>query len=348
MDEQSDILFEKRGRLGLVTLNRPKALNALSDAMVRRFSAELDLWRRDDEVAVVAVRGNGRAFCSGGDIRAVYEEGRIGPPASGYFRDEYRLNARVKHYPKPYVALVDGFVMGGGAGISIHGSHRVFAEGATFAMPETGIGFFPDVGVSYALARMPEETGVYCALAAVRLARGDSLHAGLATHAAPASAFDAILDGLAESGDADAVLSRLAGERPPPETLGRLGAAIASIFGTGSLEAILARLDEAEGPHAPWAERTAADIRSKSPTSLRVALRQVRAARDLDFDDCIRLDYRIACQILTGHDFYEGVRAALVDKDRSPRWRPDALAKVDPRAVEAHFLQPAAGDLTLP
>lgn len=347
MGADAEILFERRGRIGLVTLDRPAALNALTEAMVVALAGKLREWRDDDAVAAVVIRGNGRAFCAGGDVRRAYDVGRDGMPLTMFFRDEYRLNAAIRHFSKPYVALVHGFVMGGGAGISVHGSHRVFAQDAEFAMPETGIGFFPDVGVSYALARLPHEIGVYCALTAARLARGDSLHVGIATHAAPASDFDAIIEAIAATGDADAALEAYEPGDIAPETLGTVDAEIERIFATGGVEAILARLDTAEGPHALFAEKAAADMRSKSPTSLKVALRQVRAARELSFDDCIRLDYRIASHILTGHDFYEGVRAALVDKDRRPRWRPASLAEVDARAVEAHFVTPGTGDLEL-
>ena len=347
MDSEPEILFDRQGRAGLVTLNRPAALNALSHGMIKALSRQLDAWREDDAVHQVIVRGRGRAFCAGGDVRAAYEEGRAGPPPFDFFSDEYRLNAAIHHYPKPYVTLADGFVMGGGAGISIHGSHRVFGEGAIFSMPETGIGFFPDVGSSYFLSRLPNEVGAYAALAAARFGRGDCMALGIATHAAPAADFDAIADRLADTEYVDSVLADYL-TPPAPETLDKLRAPIGDIFAIGSVETILKRLDEAEGPHAPWAERTAADIRAKSPTSLRISLRLIRAARALEFDDCIRLDYRIASEILSGYDFYEGVRAALVDKDRAPRWRPASLDLVDPRVVEAHFLMPSDGDLILP
>ncbi|MBB5754745.1 enoyl-CoA hydratase/isomerase family protein [Prosthecomicrobium pneumaticum] len=345
MDATDFIHFERRGLAGIVTLDRPAALNALSHAIVRALARRLTEWAADPQVETVVVRGRGRAFCAGGDIRAVYEAGRQGPPAIDFFRDEYRLNAAVKHFPKPYVALVHGYVMGGGAGISIHGRYRVFAADAVFSMPETGIGFFPDIGGSHFLSRMPASTGVYCALAAARLGRGDCLHTGIATHAAPADRFDAIVDALAGEADVEAVLAHFTEPAPPPETLGAVDPVVAEVFGTGGVETILARLDQVDAPHAAFAARAAAAIRTKSPTSLRIALRQVRAAAALDFDDCIRLDFRIVNEILSGHDFYEGVRAALVDRDGVPHWRPATLPAVDERAVERHFLPPRGGDL---
>jgi len=344
---EPEILFERLGHAGLITLNRPAALNALSHAMVRALAGALAGWQDDPDVRLVIVRANGRAFCAGGDIRAVYDAGRGAPGQKDFFRDEYRLNAAIKAFPKPYVALVDGYIMGGGAGIAAHGSHRVFAEKAIFSMPETGIGFFPDVGSSFFLSRMPNEIGLYCGLAAARLARGDALHTGVATHAAPAAAFDAIVAALSEYADVDAVLGRHA-EAVAAETLGAVDATIARVFATGPVESILARLDALEGAQAEWAARTAAAIRGKSPTSLRIALRQIRAARELEFDNCIRLDWRIASAILDDHDFYEGVRAVLVDKDQSPRWNPATLDAVDPGVIEGHFVAPLDGDIPLP
>ncbi|BCP53346.1 3-hydroxyisobutyryl-CoA hydrolase [Kaistia sp. 32K] len=342
-----EIRFDREGYAGIVTLCRPGALNALSHGMVRALAEALASWKEDAGVQTVVIRAEGRAFCAGGDIRAVYEAGRGASEQRAFFRDEYRLNAAIKAFPKPYVALVDGYIMGGGAGIAVHGSHRAFAENAVFAMPETGIGFFPDVGSSYFLSRMPGAAGVYSALAAMRLRRGDALHAGIATHAVPAAAFDAIVQRLARGEGADIVLADHA-EPVEAETLERLGPILDASFANGSVESILVGLDALNGPHADWARQTAATIRSKSPTSLRVALRQIRAARELDFDDCIRLDWRIACAILDGPDFYEGVRAALVDKDQSPAWQPATLSEVDPEAIDRHFVTPAEGDIPLP
>lgn len=345
---EPEIRFEQQGHAGIATLCRPGALNALSHGMIQALAAKLANWRDDPAIRVVIVRAEGRAFCAGGDIRAVCEAGRGAPEVQrGFFRDEYRLNAAIKAFPKPYVALVDGYIMGGGAGIAVHGSHRLFGENAVFSMPETGIGFFPDIGSSFFLARMPGEVGLFCALAAARLRRGDALHAGIATHAVPAAAFGVIVDRLAQDPDVDAVVAEHA-VAVPPETLGPLQVEIDALFATGPVESILSRLDALDGGNADWARQTAAAIRAKSPTSLRVALRQIRAARELVFEDCIRLDWRIACAILEGHDFYEGVRAVLIDKDQAPAWQPATLADVDLEAVERHFVVPPEGDLPLP
>jgi enoyl-CoA hydratase len=344
---EPEIRFERTGHAGVVTLSRPRALNALSHNMVKAFAAQLEGWRDDESIRVVVVQGEGRAFCAGGDIRAVCQAGRDDPDGRLFFYDEYRLNAAIQAFPKPYVALVEGYIMGGGAGIAVHGSHRVFGENAVFSMPETGIGFFPDVGSSFFLSRMPGAAGVYCALAAARLNRGDALAAGIATHAASAGAFDRIVARLAEDADVDGVLAEVA-EDAPAETLNALQADIDTIFSTGPVESIIGRLEGLGGENADWGRRTAEAIRSKSPTSLRVALRQIRAAAELDFEDCIRLDWRIACAILQGHDFYEGVRAVLIDKDQAPVWNPASLADVDPEVIERHFVVPSDGDLPLP
>jgi enoyl-CoA hydratase len=341
-----EIRFELIGHAGIVRLSRPAALNALSSGMVQAFAAQLAEWHDDPAVRLVVVRSEGRAFCAGGDIRAVCEAGKGNPEQRQFFYDEYRLNAAIQAFPKPYVALVQGYIMGGGAGIAVHGSHRVFAEDAIFSMPETGIGFFPDVGSSYFLSRMPGESGVYCALAAARLQRGDAIRAGIATHAASAESFDAITARLAESDDVDAVLADYA-QPTAPETLDERLDDITRHFATGPVESIIARLEASDGENADWARKAAAAIRLRSPTSLRVALRQIRAARGLEFEDCIRLDWRIACAILDGHDFYEGVRAALIDKDQAPAWAPATLAEVDPEAVDRHFVVPPEGDLPL-
>ncbi|WP_238296200.1 enoyl-CoA hydratase/isomerase family protein, partial [Methylobacterium soli] len=213
-DEAADeILFERRGPLGLITLNRPKALNALSLGMIRAMQAQLEAWAADPAVTRVAVRGaGGRAFCAGGDIRRIYECARAGNERDLYaiWQGEYGLVATVARFPKPYVALIDGIVMGGGVGISVHGPYRVASERYSFAMPEVGIGFFPDVGTTHLLPRLPGRTGTYLALTGARIGPGDALAVGLATHHAQAADFDAILDGLAAGRAIDGVLAGLA------------------------------------------------------------------------------------------------------------------------------------------
>ncbi len=329
------VLCERRGAAGLITLNRPKALNALTLEMVRAMRRALDAWAADPAVTRVVVQGAGeRAFCAGGDIRRIHEEGNAGryAEAETFFREEYELNALIQRYPKPYIALIDGIVMGGGVGVSLHGSHRVAAERTTFAMPETGIGFFPDVGATHALPRLPGFVGTYLALTGERIGQGDVLAFGLATHAAAAARFPEIRDALAEGGPVEAAIG--AGEAPTPGPLHAERALVESCFSADTVPEVLARLDAAG---SEFAQTTAATIRTRSPTSLVLALAQMRRGATLSFPEAMRLEYRILCRILRGHDFYEGVRSVLIDRDGKPDWQPATLAAVTPADIEAHF-----------
>ena len=335
------VLVERRGAAGFLTLNRPKALNALTLEMVRALRAALDAWAADPEVTRVVIQGAGeRAFCAGGDIRRIHEEGSAGhyAQAETFFREEYELNALIQRYPKPYIALIDGIVMGGGVGVSLHGSHRVAAERTAFAMPETGIGFFPDVGATYALPRLPGFVGTYLALTGERIAQGDVVAFGLATHAAPAAAFPAIREALAEGRPVEAAIGTH--EVPAPGPLHAERALVEACFSADDVVEVLARLDAAG---TEFAKKAAATIRTRSPTSLRLALAQMRRGAALSFPDAMRLEYRILCRILRGHDFYEGVRSVLIDRDGKPDWRPATLEAVTAADVDAH-LAPMPGE----
>ena len=342
-----EILFERRGAAGVVTLNRPAALNAVTHGMVLRLRAQLEAWAADDAVTRVVVTANGeRAFSAGGDIRALTELGRAGRKDEmlQFWRDEYPLNAFIKNYPKPYIALIDGIVMGGGVGVSVHGGHRVAGDRFQFAMPEVGIGFFPDVGATWFLPRMPGELGTYCALTGERFDAADALAAGVATHRIPSARLPALLDGLCGTVPVNAILNAFA----EPGGEGRLAphrAAIDRLFAHDRVEDIVAALDR-EGDD--WARKTAGTIRAKSPLSLKIALAQVRRGKAWDFAACMRAEFRIVSRIVEGHDFYEGVRAVIVDKDNTPRWRPAALADVGEAEVERHFAPRAGDELRLP
>ncbi len=333
--EDAEVLFDRRGAVGLITLNRPKALNALTHNMCVLMLAQLKAWASDDAVKCVVVQGAGdRAFCAGGDIRVLYESGRAGTSyALEFYRDEYILDALVKNYPKPYVALIDGIDMGGGVGVSINGSHRVASERMLFAMPETGIGLFPDVGGSYFLPRCPGEIGMYLALTGARLKSADALYAGVATHFVPLATRATLLDRLVRGEDVDDVL-----DGPKSDAgvaaLANLRGNIDTIFSAVSVEAILERLDR---DASDWARDTAATIGTKSPTSLRIAYRQVREGAKLSFDDCMRMEFRMVHRIVAGHDFYEGVRATIIDKDGAPKWNPPTLAGVSDADVASYF-----------
>jgi enoyl-CoA hydratase len=339
----ADIFAEMRGGLARVVLNRPKALNALTLPMIHQLDRWLAAWANDPAVAAVVLTGAGdRAFCAGGDIRSLDDAKRSGDRVTEiFFFDEYRFNRRIHRYPKPYISLIDGIVMGGGVGVSINGRTRVVTERALFAMPETGIGFFPDVGGSFFLSRCPGEIGMYLALTGARIKAADLIYAGLATHYAP----------HARLGELAAALERDPSERPLTALTDNPGAAplaahratIDRCFAADSVEAIVDALAREGGE---WAAATRATLLQKAPLSLKVTQRQIRAGARLDFEDCMVMEYRLSQRFMAGSDFFEGVRAVLVDKDNQPRWQPDRLEAVSDAMVEACFAPLGARDLT--
>jgi enoyl-CoA hydratase len=349
MDDSREVICEPHGEAGVITLNRPRALNALTLTMVREMRRALEAWAADASVTRIIVEGAGeKAFCAGGDIRQLTEMGQAGriDEALAFWREEYQLNAFIKHFPKPYISLIDGIVMGGGVGVSLHGSHRVAGERYLFAMPEVGIGFFPDVGATYALPRLPGQTGMYLALTGDRVKRADALMLGLATHAADSKDIPALREALIAGEPVEEALSKvsvdpglapLAGERDLIDTC----------LSAESVEAILGRLDEAAAKGSAFAAKTAAGMRTKSPTSLCLAFEQVRRGGALDFDEAMRTEFRIVSRIFEGHDFYEGVRAVLVDKDGQPQWQPASLAAVDRAVIDRHFAGLGANELEI-
>jgi len=335
---ESHILAEKRGALGLLTLNRPQALNALTHDMVRDLTQALMAWAQDDGVRAVAIRGAGRAFCAGGDVRAVRDAVLAGSDAGlALLRDEYRLNALIGTFPKPYVALLHGICMGGGAGVSVHGRYRLADISLVFAMPETAIGFIPDVGASHFLSRLPDRLGLYLGLTGARIGLEDAHDAGLVTHAVAAADFDAVLDRLADGAalkDAAAPVVR----KIKPGPLAPHRRAIATLFAATTVEGVLERLDRDGGD---FARSTAAQLRTLSPTALKLTFREIHEGAHLSLPQCLAMEYRLASQVIAMPDFAEGVRAALVDKDRAPRWQPAQLAAV--RDVDAFFAGGAGG-----
>ena len=344
---EQEILFERRGAIGLITLNRPKALNALTHAMCVSMKAQLDEWASDGKIETVVVQGAGdRAFCAGGDIRSLYESGKSGTPyAVEFYRDEYILDATIKHYPKSYVALISGIVMGGGVGVSVHGSHRIADETTLFAMPETGIGLFPDVGGSYFLPRIHDgsEMGMYLALTGTRLTVADVYQQGIATNFVARENREALVERLAEGEAPENAFKALAS--PMPDTFAPdHRREIARIFGAASVERVLADLD---CERSDWAREAAATIRKKSPTSTKLAFHQLKEGAKLEFDDCMRMEFRMVNRIIKGHDFYEGVRATIIDKDNQPKWRPADLDAVTDAEIDAYFLPLGADELPL-
>jgi enoyl-CoA hydratase/carnithine racemase len=348
-----EILFDRRGAAGLVTLNRPHALNAVTLDMVRALRAQLEAWRHDGAVTrIVVVAAGRRAFSAGGDLRRIYELGRAGRQEESllFWREEYALNAAIKRYPKPYVALIDGIVMGGGVGISVHGSHRVAGDHFQFAMPEVGIGFFPDIGATFFLPRLVGEIGTYCALTGERLNASDGIAAGVATDRVATARFAELADALCDVAPVDAALADFCDRsREAAPAMSRRGL-IDRIFAPDRVEDILGLLDaeaQAESGEAAWSRATAASIRAKAPLSLKIALAQMRRGRDWSFEECMRTEFRIVSRVVYGEDFYEGIRTVIIDKDNRPRWRPACLADVTAQSVERHFA-PIDAELALP
>ncbi len=346
-----DIRFELRGRAGFVVLDRPKALNALTLPVIRAMRAQLDRWAVDPAVAhVVLTSTSEKAFCAGADVRRLREQILAGDPAlTDFFFEEYHLDRVIHRFPKPYTSLIDGICMGGGMGLSMHAPHRVVSEKAVFAMPESTIGLFPDVGCTRTLAGLPGEIGAYMAVTGGRVNATEAVAIGLAGHFVPSARFADLAAALALASDPVPVLDRFAGTPSGPTPLLDRRPAIDRIFAGGDVAAILARLDAETGPDAEWAKGLAAEIRTKSPTSMAVGLKEMRVAARLDLEGALTLDWRIVCRILEGTDFVEGVRAQLVDRDFRPVWKPASVAALDPAEIDAHLTTvPARGDIVFP
>ncbi|WP_199555193.1 enoyl-CoA hydratase/isomerase family protein [Sandaracinobacteroides hominis] len=335
-----EILFSKAGRIGLVTLNRPQALNALNRGMCVALHRQLMDWAIDDEVEAVVVEGAGdRAFCAGGDVVGLHASGTAGTAEwEGFFHDEYRMNQAIAHYPKPYIALVDGISMGGGVGISVHAPYRVATERTMFAMPETGIGLIPDVGGTHALPRFPGELGTWAGLTGARVKGGDCVAIGYCTHFVPAAEIAVLKERLAHSHESIAEVLATFDSDPGPLTIPTLREGIDFHFGHDSVEAILESLDGGDD----WALAQAAAIRAGSPTSCKLTLHALREGEGAPIEACLKLEYRMVGGIKSGHDFFEGVRAQLIDKDKSPKWKPASLQDVD---IGPYLREPAWGDL---
>jgi enoyl-CoA hydratase len=333
-------VFAEQGSLGRVTLNRPKAINALTHGMIRAIDAALSAWEGDAAIKIVLVEGAGeRGFCAGGDIRTLYEGSKSGDFSAGdlFFRDEYRLNARIATFPKPVVAFMDGIVMGGGIGLSAHASHRVVTPRSVLAMPEVGIGFIPDVGGTYLLAHAPGNLGIHAALTAGKLSAADAIFSGLADVCVATEALPEIARSLVDCPDAQAIDALLRRHQTTiaPGPLAAARSWIDNVYAHPTVELILAAVQERCEPEAQSAQQ---DLAGKSPTSLKVALRLLLSARTgSDLKASLQREYDAARICIRSADFVEGVRAAIVDKDRKPRWSPATLTEVTPEAVDLYF-----------
>ncbi|MFJ3623057.1 enoyl-CoA hydratase/isomerase family protein [Streptomyces iakyrus] len=334
--EPEPVLFHTSGRAAHITLNRPQALNALTHTMVRRIDEALTEWERDPAVEAVVITGAGeRGLCAGGDIRAIHDDARDGDgtASAAFWRDEYRLNARIARYPKPYVAVMDGIVMGGGVGVSAHGGVRVVTERSRVAMPETGIGFVPDVGGTRLLALAPGELGTHLALTGAQIGAADALLCGLADHYVPTASLPELLDALAALPVEDALDGHV--RTPPQGVLAARREWIDDCYAADTVEEIVRRL-LAHGD--PAAEEAAETLLAKSPTALKVTLASLRRARTLGpLEPVLNQEYRVSCAALDMPDLVEGIRAQVVDKDRRPRWSPKTLDEVTESDVERFF-----------
>lgn len=342
MTEEHHLIVEHRGPVGMITLNRPEALNALTLGMIRGIREVLERWRDREDIRIILFKGAGeRAFCAGGDIKKIYEAGStITDPtlkialARTYFADEYRMNRELFHYPKPLIALMDGITMGGGFGVAGPCRYRIATDKTIFAMPEVGIGFFPDVGSVYALTRCPMKTGYWLGLTGDTIRAADLVGLGLATHYMTEDRFAACLEQMIEVGD-ETLLDQFT-EMPDPATR-RLVPAMTEIekwFSKNSIEGIFNALDESDHPLSAETRRV---MEMRSPTSLKLTLSYLKKMEKADFDAVTAMDYRLSMRCMLGHEFYEGVRAALIDKDKAPRWSPPTLAEVSDDVIENYF-----------
>ncbi|MCK8673211.1 enoyl-CoA hydratase/isomerase family protein [Rhodococcus sp. HM1] len=341
--QEPEVLVEVSNGVGRLTLNRPKAINALNHGMVRTIAENLSAWADDDSIRAVVVSGAGeRGLCAGGDIVSIYHDAKDGGTGSQEFwRDEYILNAAIGRYPKPYVAIMDGIVMGGGVGISAHGNVRIVTERSTIAMPEVGIGFVPDVGGTYLLSRAPGELGTHIALTTGRLKAGDAIALGFADHFVPSESLDKFVAAIGSAGLDDAI-AEYSGTAPESELLAQQSW-IDAAYSADTVEEIVERLQASDLPEA---QATAEQILGKSPVALKVTLRSLRQARQAgSLEQVLDEEYRVSLASLKSHDLVEGIRAQVVDKDRNPQWSPATLADVTSVDVDAYF-QPL-GELEL-
>lgn len=347
-EKRDEVLIEARGALAVITLNRPRALNALTTEMRARLAEAYPRFAREAQTYCVAVQSaSERAFSAGGDVREIVRWGREDRErARRAFAEEYSLNWLHECFSKPTISFIDGPVMGSGVGITLFGTHRVAGEKYRFAMPETAIGLFPDVGTAWMLSRLPDSIGMYLGLTGRSIGPADAYALGLLTHCIPASRFEEIKAALAETWPVDTVLDERQID-PGPGELTAYAAPIARCFSAPSVEEIIQRLQTIDGPEREWAQGVIADLHARSPISLKVTHRHIRDARAYDLRQTLAIDYRLACRFLDGHDFYEGVRAALIDKDGKPQWQPAQLEEVSSTMVEDYFAPMGSDELAL-
>ena len=349
MSEPLGIDFEEHDRAGIVTLNRASRLNALSREMFEALTEQYRRWAPNPNIyGVVMQSTHPSVFSSGGDLKTLHEWN--GQGATGAIREFYRAAYThvwvLEKFIRPNVPLINGLVLGGGIAITLYGSHCVAGEGYRLAMPQVGIGFFPDIGGTYFLSRLERQAGLYLALTGRAIGPADAYRLGLISHYIPGAHFHVITDALSDSHPIDRLLDGL--HRDPGQgELTKLTPAIDRIFGASSVEEILDRLDAERGDDEAWAKGTAAEMRKKSPTSLKIAFAQMRRGKTLSLAEALRLEYRIASHLVVRPDFAEGIRARIADRGREPRWRPATLAEIDEAEIESLFMTAADGELEL-
>jgi enoyl-CoA hydratase len=335
------IVFERQQHIGVATLSRPEALNALNLPMIKALHEQLQQWETDSDIhAVIVQAAPGKAFCAGGDVRWLYEKGLANDPQQlQFFWHEYHLNHFIHQFKKPYIALMDGITMGGGVGISLHGSHPVASERFIFSMPETGIGLFPDIGASFLLSRCPGFVGIFLALTGSRLGAADALAMNLVKYVIASEKFASILQGLHQldlsqnaSARVSSYLNSMAvdDESPIQGNLEKIN----DYFSRNSVIKIMAGL---EASTDPWAQTTLNTLQQKSPLSLEVTFEQMKKAKSMSLADCLKLDYCLVSHFMAGKDFYEGIRAILIDKDKKPQWQPSNVMSVTEADVADYF-----------
>ena len=350
---EGDLIARKEGSAGIIRLNRPKAINAVTLEMFHDIDKALDAFEADPGVAVIVLEGAGeRGLCAGGDIRALWESSKVkGDLGKILWRDEYILNARIKKFPKPYVAFMDGIVMGGGVGLSAHASHRVVTDKTKLAMPEVGLGFFPDVGGTWLLSHSPGEIGTYFGLTGQTMNGPDAIHAKFADAVVPSAKLPALREALTTvvPGTTSADVTKLIESFSTDETAGPVAAQQATIdalFSHDRMEDIVAALQR-DG--SDFAQATLKTLNEKSPRGMVVTLKLLRLARNASsLEECLVREYRAALEVFASDDFREGVRAAVIDKDRNPKWSPPRIEDVTPEMVARYFSEIGADELRFP
>jgi enoyl-CoA hydratase len=350
VDTEGDLIVRREGSAGIIRLNRPKAINAMTLEMSEGIDAALDRFEADPDVAVVVLEGTGeRGLCAGGDIRGLYESSRAGGDlGKRFWRQEYIMNARIAKFPKPYVAFMDGLVMGGGVGLSAHARHRVVTEKTKLAMPEVGLGFFPDVGGTWLLSRAPGEIGTYFGLTGQTMNGPDAIYARFADTVVPTAKLAALRDVLTKvrPGTASSEIKLLIDGFALREAAGPVAALQSNIdawFAHDRMEDIVAALQR-DG--SEQAASTLKALSEKSPRGMVVTLKLLRLARaSSSLEECLVREYRAALEVFASDDFREGVRAAVIDKDRNPKWSPAAIEDVTPEMIAPYFAEIGADEL---